>query len=109
MKFRWLRALVCAFCICSAFGRRDGLAKDCLWRVKTPASTLYLLGSVHALESSDYPLAASYEAAYSAAQQVAFEINIDDATTSAMQNYILNKAALPNGKSIKSLLSSATY
>lgn len=45
-----------------------------LWKVGQGESTVYLLGSMHALESGDYPLSADVEAAYRSADRLVFEL-----------------------------------
>lgn len=46
---------------------------DFLWRIESPANTVYLLGSIHALRREDYPLPTAYGAAYSQAEAVVVE------------------------------------
>ena len=57
------------------------VASSCVWKVTGPAgSIMYLGGSVHALRSSDYPLAPAYKTAFDASSHLVFE---DDPQTSS--------------------------
>lgn len=61
-----------------------------VWRVDGPKGTLYLVGSVHVLKPSLFPLPPVYEQAYAAAEQLAGEANPvlmnDPARVSALQS-----------------------
>ena len=61
-----------------------------VWRVEGPKGTLYLVGSVHVLKPSLFPLPPVYEQAYAAAEQLAGEANPvlmnDPARVSALQS-----------------------
>src|SRR5690606_9279095 len=46
-----------------------------LWKVSDADNALYLLGSFHLLQASDYPLAAAVDAAFKDAESVLFEIS----------------------------------
>ena len=52
--------------------------KHCLWRVTNAPAPFYLLGSVHALQSSDYFRTPAIEEAIKQSQQVWFEIDPKD-------------------------------
>ena len=47
-------------------------SKSCLWEVNTRSTSVFLLGSLHVLKSSAYPLAAEIDRAYAASQQTCF-------------------------------------
>ncbi|MGD1989010.1 MAG: TraB/GumN family protein [Pseudomonadales bacterium] len=61
-----------------------------VWRVTSPKGTLYLVGSIHAMKPSLFPLPPVYEQAYQAAEQLAGEVNpllmTDPARMSALQS-----------------------
>jgi uncharacterized protein YbaP (TraB family) len=61
-----------------------------VWRVTGAKGTLYLVGSIHALKPSLFPLPPVYEQAYQAAEQLAGEVNpllmTDPARMSALQS-----------------------
>jgi uncharacterized protein YbaP (TraB family) len=49
--------------------------KHCLWRVTNARAPFYLLGSVHALQRSDYETAPIIEQAIRQSQKILFEID----------------------------------
>ena len=52
-----------------------------LWKVSGNGSNVYLLGSMHLLQSSDYPLSPDVDTAYQHAQKLVFEIAPDELTS----------------------------
>ena len=68
--------------LCCACARAD-TPKPLLWKVSDADNSVYLLGSFHLLKPTDYPLAASTDAAFAAAKLVVFEVppaELDDPT-----------------------------
>src|SRR5213595_1498474 len=53
----------------------DALSKCCVWRVTNAKAPFYLVGSVHALSRSDYPLPAPYELALRNSKRFLFEFD----------------------------------
>ena len=51
-------------------------SKSCLWEVKTTSTRVFLLGSLHILKSSAYPLALEIDRAYASSQRLVFETDI---------------------------------
>src|SRR5947207_15380830 len=49
------------------------LPKSCVWRVTNAKAPFYLVGSIHALSKSDYPIAAPYEIALRNSKRFLFE------------------------------------
>jgi uncharacterized protein YbaP (TraB family) len=84
-------------------------AKDLLWRVRSPTTTVYLLGSIHLLRASDHPLPASLNSAFGLAQRAVFESDLDEASSPELATYLLSKAAYPSGQTIRGALSATAY
>ncbi len=80
-----------------------------LWKVQGASNVVYLLGSVHLLKESDYPLAAPIESAFSNAQVAVFETDIGELQSMGVQLKMLSKATLPEGETLKDQLSAGTY
>jgi uncharacterized protein len=80
-----------------------------LWKVKGAQNTVYLLGSVHLLKSSDYPLAPEIETAFSNASIVAFETDIAALDDPAIALKLMSKGRLPEGSTLATEVSPATY
>lgn len=80
-----------------------------LWKVEGTNNTVYLLGSIHLLKESHYPLAAPIESAFSNAQIAVFEADVAELEQPAAQLQLMTKARLPEGETLKDQLSAATY
>ncbi len=83
-------------------------AKSCLWEIRTSANSLYLLGSLHLLKSSAYPLAAEIEQAYSASQKIVFETDIGGMMDPAVQAKMLELGLYPEGQDLFQNISGST-
>jgi uncharacterized protein YbaP (TraB family) len=51
------------------------LSKSCVWRVTNSKAPFYLVGSIHALSKSDYPLPSPYEVALRDSKRFVFEFD----------------------------------
>jgi uncharacterized protein len=56
-------------------GGAQGFPKCCVWRVTNAKTPFYLIGSIHALSKSDYPLPAPYEIALKDSKRFLFEFD----------------------------------
>jgi len=81
--------------------------KHCLWRVTNARAPFYLLGSVHALQRSDYDKAPAIEEAIKQSQLILFEIDPKEDQTFAQK--LAAAARLPRGQQIKGKISPKTY
>jgi uncharacterized protein YbaP (TraB family) len=70
---------------------------------------VYLLGSVHVLKAENYPLPAVFENAFSNASVVVFETDIGAMMLPATQAKMMERAQLPQGQTLKDVLSEKTY
>ncbi len=105
-----LRAILLVF-LCAAFappGRADPAA-HCLWELHGKHNTVYLLGSIHVLRPSDYPLAPAVLAAYADSKSLIMEINLAEMDSEEVQSEMLGSAMLPEGKSLPAILGSGRY
>ena len=81
--------------------------KHCLWRVTNARAPFYLLGSVHALQRSDYEQAPRVEEAIKQSQLILFEVDPKEDQTFAKK---LGEAArLPRRQQIQGKISPKTY
>ena len=81
--------------------------KHCLWRVTNAKSSFYLLGSIHRLRDTDYPLPSVMEQAIAQSQQFYFEIDpnrMDDFHRKLEAN-----SRLPRGVEIKDRVHPQTW
>lgn len=105
------RPVLLALFLISQLGVTVGAAegKLPLWKVEGGNSPLYLLGSIHFLKSSDYPLAVPMETAYQNAQVVVFETDMAALESPATQIKFLTKGRLPEGGKLSDELSPEVY
>src|SRR6202166_1605640 len=98
---------LCALLLCVA-ARADG-ALHSLWELHGKHNTVYILGSIHVLRPSDYPLAPAVLDAYSSAKSVFMEVNLSEIDSQQMQSELLASALLPAGKSLPAILGKQRY
>jgi uncharacterized protein YbaP (TraB family) len=99
-------ALVC-WCLCTA-ALADG-SLHALWEVHGKHNTVYILGSIHVLRPSDYPLAPAMLNAYSAAQTIYMEVNLQELDSQAVQAEMLSSAIMPEDKGLPAVLGKERY
>lgn len=96
-------------CWAIALPSRADSTTHCLWELHGRHNTVYLLGSIHVLRPSDYPLAPAVLEAYTHAQSLVMEINLAEMDSEGMQSEMLSSAMLPEGKSLPDILGSRRY
>lgn len=84
-------------------------ALHCLWEVHGAHNTVYLLGSIHVLRPTDYPLAAPLLAAYDRSAAVVMEIDLDQLGLGKVQADMLTSALLTQGVSLPQVMGAAAY
>lgn len=80
-----------------------------LWKVTQGQRTLYLLGSMHALKESDYPLDSSVYSALRAVDQVYLELSSESMTDPEQIAYMLRAGTLPMGRTLQQVLQLSTW
>jgi uncharacterized protein YbaP (TraB family) len=68
-----------------------------------------LLGSIHVLRDSDYPLPPMVDKLYAGADDLVMELDLDDLDASVLQSGLLTAAMLPPGKTLRDVLSPEVY
>lgn len=86
---------------------KSGGGKHCLWRVTNVKVPFYLLGSIHRLSDSDYPLPSVMDQAIAEAQQFYFEY--DPHRDDDLERKLLAAAKLPHGQEIKDKVHAKTW
>jgi uncharacterized protein YbaP (TraB family) len=98
---------LCALLLCvTAYA--DG-ALHSLWEIHGKHNTVYLLGSIHVLRPTDYPLAPAVLEAYGNAKALIMEVNLDELSSEQLQAEMLSSAALPDGKTLPDVLGKQRY
>lgn len=96
------------FALLGAGARADD-GKHVFWEVTGKHNTVYLLGSVHLLHSTDRALPSVTEAAYLDAETVVEELDLFAATADLAGGAVLALQALPPGKTLASVLGAELY
>jgi uncharacterized protein len=80
------------------------------WRMTGPnGGEVTLLGSMHVLRPSDYPLPASVDGLIDRAELIVMEIDLDDVDAAAQQRVILATALLPQGTVLANVVDERVY
>src|SRR5216110_303816 len=74
--------------------------KACVWRVTNAKASFYLVGSIHALSKSDYPLPSPYEIALRDSKRFVFEFDPNHAAE--FERKFEAAAKYPRGQDIRS-------
>jgi uncharacterized protein len=80
-----------------------------LWQINGDSNRIYLLGSVHLLRPSDYPLPAAIYDAYEDAETLIMELDMDDLDPLAAQALATELGVLSGGGSLAALLGAENY
>ncbi len=87
----------------------SGFCKSILWKSTKDGHTLYLMGSIHVLKESHYPLPQALETAYKNSDVIAFEIDIAESESVATQQLFLRQGMLQNSQTLQEQISKETY
>ena len=80
-----------------------------IWEVKTENNTVYLLGSIHVLNPSYYPLTRSFYYAYYDSPNIVFEVDANLLNSKSFPKRLVKKGTYPKGQSLKKNLSRKSY
>jgi uncharacterized protein len=103
---RLLALLPCV--LLSSAVRADG-ELHALWELHGKHNTVYLLGSIHVLRPTDYPLAPAVLSAYGNAKSIFMEVNLQEIDSQRMQMELLASARVPEGKTLSSIMGKQRY
>jgi uncharacterized protein len=102
-----MRLALCGLLLCVT--ARADTALHSLWEVRGKHNTVYILGSIHVLRLSDYPLAPALLDAYSNAKALLMEVNLAESGSAEVQAEMLASATLPEGKTLPAVLGKERY
>jgi uncharacterized protein len=105
--FSHLSLALCGLLLCVTV--RADAALHSLWELHGKHNTVYLLGSIHVLRQSDYPLAPTVLDAYRDAKSVLMEVNLQEIGSEQVQAEMLGSAVLPEGKTLPDILGRERY
>jgi uncharacterized protein YbaP (TraB family) len=86
---------------------QQGSDRCFLWKVTSPTTTVYLLGSIHA-KADLYPLPAAIEEAYAKSTKLVVEVDADGADQTKLQQVVLQIAKYPDGDTLSKNLAEST-
>lgn len=78
-----------------------------MWKVEKGGTTLYLLGSIHALKEDAYPLPPAVEAAFAEVEVAVFEIDLQDMTKAAIK--MMSAGSLEKGRTLEEVVGPETW
>jgi uncharacterized protein len=106
---RWRLLGLALSCVAlSSVVRADG-PLHALWELHGKHNTVYILGSIHVLRPSDYPLAPAVLDAYRNANSIFMEVNLAQIDSQRMQTELLASARLPQGQTLPGIMGDARY
>lgn len=79
-----------------------------VWRVETEGKALYLVGTVHVLRATDYPLPQALDQAYAQSAKLVFETDIEISQNPEFTRKMLSAVTLPAGQQLSQLLTKDT-
>jgi uncharacterized protein YbaP (TraB family) len=107
------KALLCWALLCWSLGAASTASADstlhCLWEIHGKHNTVYLLGSIHTLRATDYPLAPAVLDAYRSAKSLVMEIDPSELESADLQSEMLASATLTDGKNLHDIMGTARY
>jgi uncharacterized protein YbaP (TraB family) len=106
---RWRVPGLMLWCVMlSAAVRADG-PMHVLWELHGKHNTVYLMGSIHVLRPSDYPLAPAVLDAYSNAKSIFMEVDLQEIDSPSVQVELLASARLPEGVTLPAVMGRQRY
>lgn len=100
-------ALFLALPIFAAAESHESPDKTFMWKVEKSGTTLYLLGSIHALREDAYPLPQPIESAFDEVELLMFEIDVDQMTRAAIK--MMAAGTLEEGRTLEEIVGPETW
>jgi len=85
----------------------DDVDKTFMWKAESEGTTVYLVGSIHALREDAYPLPQPIESAFDEVEVVVFEIDVDDMTQAAIE--MMAAGTLEEGRTLEEVVGPETW
>jgi len=104
-----LVTLLFLFMSSSALYAQGQGGKSCLFKVTSQGGTVYLLGSIHFMKESNYPLRQTIERAFGTSSNVVFEVNMAEMDSPDTQVLMLSKSIYNDGNTLENSLQPAVY
>lgn len=106
----WLVACLTLASVALVAAQPPGAPRHLLWKVTSPEGREgWLLGSIHVLAKSFYPLGAAIDRAFAASRTLVTEVDLDEMNDPATMLSLVGKAMLPEGQTLDRVVSKDTY
>lgn len=100
--------IVAALSLALFAGAQAAEAKAFAWKATGKGGTIYLMGSIHMMSPSFYPLNPALEAAFKDSDLLVEEVDLAEMLDPMAQMAMLTRGMLPSGQSLDRILSPAT-
>ncbi len=108
MRFFCGMLLTVLLACCPALAGDDGHPLS-MWRVDGVRNSIYLLGSIHMLRETDYPIPSAIYQAYAEAETLIMEIDMDDIDPVTEQAIATELGLIHDGRSLRDLMGPGLY
>jgi len=106
-RVRACASLIAALAVAAPLTAQTG--RGLIWSVEKDGKTGWLVGSMHALTAADYPLPASFTTAFSRADTVIEEADLEAAGSPELMLAVASKGMYRDGQTLETVLPPATY
>lgn len=96
---RFTLATIAALLAAGMLQASEGSGSVFMWKAQRGETSVYLLGSIHALKAEAYPLPAAIESAFDDAEVLVFEVDLDDMNGAAFE--MLAAGSLEAGRTLE--------
>ena len=93
----------------AAFVALPASADPAIWELKGRKGSVLLLGSIHMMRESDYPLPDNVMAAYEESDRIIMELDMDDLDPMMAQSLITSIGMLDDGRSLRDVMGARDY
>jgi uncharacterized protein YbaP (TraB family) len=112
MRRRLARVVLATCLACLGLAAQNAAAEaagPAIWEFSGQSATIRLLGSVHVLRESDYPLPALVTKALGQAECLVFELDLDDLDPIESQTLLLSLGRLGEGRTLHDVMGANDY
>ncbi|MEM7563097.1 MAG: TraB/GumN family protein [Pseudomonadota bacterium] len=106
MRKGWSGQFASLICLC--FLSIQVAADTPVWKVSKSGKYLYVAGTIHILNETDYPLPIQFNKAYDDSDSIFIEVDIDRLAEPRVRKRIFEQSTYPEGKSLKDEISRDT-
>jgi uncharacterized protein YbaP (TraB family) len=90
-------------------GKQSEDSKGFLWKIENKGNTVYMLGTIHTVDKTIYPLRHEIEDAFNAADYLGVEIDFTKVVPDELTKLITDVSSYKDGTTLKDHISAETY